>query len=465
MPLTREEGLALSGENNDKEAQGLDLIKALVAEDGRIRLEKTTEGCWADFCVFAPGCEEEAIGVQLKTSHVAKGANCCQFAHTSGYTGLLLVLVGFIGGVPRAWMLPGSEREGPGNTLVPIASRRESSWPRREVKLSSLVQGFIDVMAAPSDCIFKPVAAWMIPTSPNHQKEHEAMQLLRERLPLEFIAPHVEHRAWDWEVDGSRLQMKLAYWDEQNSSFGVCLKKMGGRKGGKQTWTQYTLGDFDYLVIQLPEVEVLRSIPPRVYMLPFNVLKERGAVCKQVASGEVRVFPHRKAHVKTDWVEAFAIDLSTPATAVEGYERIREGVAYVDTNDCPPGISQRIQDGQPVGYTAQFRGRSRVIISRHLSMEQKLRMCEEWLAARRAGIEMPKGVRTRSPGNEDLPSGVYRWPNGKLEVNIRKHPRKTVNTLAEALKLRAFYLREDEIDAEVAEVLEDVLEGVVSAFA
>ena len=101
--------------------------------------------------------------------------------------------------------------------------------------------------------------------------------------------------------------------------------------------------------------------------------------------------------------------------------------------------------GLHVGYTARFGEKTRYIMSRHLTMDKKREIAIQWLQDRQSGVPESVIAKTRQPGNEDLPPGIYRVKTGRkiFNVNMRGHKQKWVATLAEALQLRKEYIMVD----------------------
>ena len=111
----------------------------------------------------------------------------------------------------------------------------------------------------------------------------------------------------------------------------------------------------------------------------------------------------------------------------------------------PANVTQYHSKGIHIGYTARFDNKTRNVVSRHLTMDRKREIATQWLQDRQSGVPESVIPKTRQPGNEDLPSGIYRAKAGRktFEVNMRGHKRSSFATLAEALQMRKEYIMID----------------------
>jgi hypothetical protein len=103
---------ATYGNSHEKEAAGLRLVFDALESDGSLVCHKSFEGAKADFCVYKPG--SLALGIQLKTTAVdyiytRTNNGYFHFNHTSGYAGLLLILVALHTDPLRVWLANGVE--------------------------------------------------------------------------------------------------------------------------------------------------------------------------------------------------------------------------------------------------------------------------------------------------------------------------------------------------------------------
>ena len=316
--LTREQGLALSGQNNHKEAKGLALVKDILKTDGRLCFRKSAESARADFCVWLPGQEDHALGVQLKTAHaVNTNCNCpqfkyVQFAHTDGYAGLLILCVAFIEPA-RFWIFVGSDVTSKALhvPLVDTTRKRKRDWGAAEVQREGLAQLLLDSLEPHPELILHSVSVHVKPTHPERVIEYEAHEWLCRHMQAEFIEPEVEHRPYDYVVNGERWQMKVAGYEKRRDRFTVSLKKSAGRTSGKHAWCQYDAGDFDRLCILLPVGDAhLQEVSARIYLIPMQMLISRSLIGREKSSAAVFLYPHRTAAGDAKWAEAYVLHLS-----------------------------------------------------------------------------------------------------------------------------------------------------------
>ena len=317
---SRGENLDKFGQNNAKEAAGLALVRSALADVGILHMRRSAEGARADFSVFFPGADCAAIGVQLKTCHslTHRHGRCFyQFSKTSGYDGLLLLMMAMVEDTPRMWLRRGCDNPA-GQTEVPVFTKqlRKHDWAGCELQLAGLSAALEQAFGVDGIDI-RSVEDFVRPSCATHVVEFEAQLRLEKQLPLLYEAPDVEHQAYDYKVGAARWQMKVASYDQPGDRFSARLCRMAG----EAKTVQYAATDFDWLAVLLPEHPVLQA--PTMYLIPIHALVERGFVGRKASrAGNLRVTPHRGG---VAWAEAFRIDLSTPQLALQQYERVRYG--------------------------------------------------------------------------------------------------------------------------------------------
>ena len=321
---TRDENVAKYGQNNAKEAHGLALVRDAFALDGRLKLLQSAEGARADFCVFFPGAECAAIGCQLKTMHTLARhgqREYYQFGHTGGYSGLMLLLIAFVGGAPRLWLHRGTDVTVKG-ILIPVVKRRAGyDWDVHEVQLDNLA-GALENCFGEDDVTVQPAEEFIKPTSPSRVVEYEAQTRLESQLPLLYKRPDVENGVYDCTVGAAHWQLKVANFDSRYKRFRVTLDKAGGIVDGKPSYRQYAVTDFEWLAVLLPVHPYLST--PGMYLFPMRVLVERGYAGRDdVGGSSLAVAPHSRNAAR--WAQAFYIDLSTPQVGLRDYARVRYG--------------------------------------------------------------------------------------------------------------------------------------------
>ena len=299
---TREENVAKFGCNMAKEAQGLQFVRSLIGVEGSLQMRKAAEGARADFCVFEHGNEKYALGCQLKTTfclnHVC-GKDYFQFHKTDVYNGLLLVLIAFVHTQPRIWLVPGSNIRAKGLQIpFPPAKRRTSyNWAQHEIQPLELSETLKKAIHC-NKLNLQPADQLALPTTRLQLQEHRMQLRLEQQLPLQFVAPEVEHLHHDFVVDGANWQMKVAGYMglKTNDHFRVHLKTKYGMVGGKQTYGQYRPEHFDWLAILLPDHELLEDVPPHMYLIPMAILQQRGYIGREGVTGStICLYPHRKS--------------------------------------------------------------------------------------------------------------------------------------------------------------------------
>ena len=261
------------------------------------------------------------MGVQLKTTfHLQPGppegrTSRFIFQKTSGYGGLQLLLLSFVGPV-RAWLLPGDAVTQEA-IFIPLTQQTGSQWAKWEIPASQVATHLHALVTSSS--ILRPVHELVPPPPGTRLREYEAFLWLQARLPLTYVEPDVEQQPWDYSVDGARWQAKLASYVPNRDSFRVSLTKNAGRNTSSRSHQQYGVDDFDWLAIQLPfEREELATTPPHMYLIPVSLLEERGLVGRQTSCSCVTIYPHRSlglSHWTADWM----IDLRDPYAAVQRY--------------------------------------------------------------------------------------------------------------------------------------------------
>ena len=332
--LDRKANLAKYGPNHALEAQGLALVRESADPHPILRVRKSAEGAKADFAIYANGFAATAIGVQLKTTKRIKRfkhskAEFVQFANTSGYDGLLLLLIAFVGSHPRAWLLPGAKYSDCANLSISLYPGKQGrDWTHFEVAPDAIAHHlFCALMATGYDV--RPADELVLPHSKTQLAEYRAFQRLQRRLPFELEDAPVDHLPYDRIVEGQKWQLKLACYIAGADMFQTILSKQGGHVDGKPTPRQYEAGDFDWLCLQLPEDhEKLRGMEC-TFLIPMWALMKKGLAGREEVKGSaIRLFPHRGLTGRgftgqPHWTQRWLVDLSSHASALAGYRRVR----------------------------------------------------------------------------------------------------------------------------------------------
>ncbi len=319
IAVARAAHLAKNGDNHKKEAQ---LIFRLIQEGGNgLECHKSFEGARADFCVYMP--DKPALGIQLKTTgvnivHTRTGKEYYSFGKTDGYAGLLMVFVALHVEPQRIWLADGSKVVSKNVFIAVKQARRGARYDRlTEVDLATVG----NTIHAIYDTAMSGTSKYVLRSPEDHEKpekgsilaEYNAFKRLQRSLPVLFIDPPAEHMCYDYVVNGRKWQLKLAIKDDKRDVYRVICHKQAGKVGGKCTFRQYEVGDFDFLCIQLPE-----SAVECCYVIPQGVLKELCVIGNATKScGAVYIYPHRQVtttksvHVAgVHWTEAYRIDFA-----------------------------------------------------------------------------------------------------------------------------------------------------------
>ena len=268
----------------------------------------------ADCCVYRVHRSGCAIGVQLKSTESVTAIRNLRFAKATGYAGLLLCLVDHTRIPPRVWVVPGEEITTP-IIVIPDTPKRRSKWTEREVPSEALAQCLCNEFEQRTT--YRTAEDLKAPESGTQRTEYEGLLRLRQQLPLSFTEPAIEHCAWDLELDGLRVQVKVAYFCSQANSFQVSLS--GCKTTGKRR--QYRIEDFDILLVQLPTHGALRACVPHMYAIPMDVLGARGLTGRDVHGSTISFRPHRAAALK-HWTSQYVVDLRDPFSAVSDWVRL-----------------------------------------------------------------------------------------------------------------------------------------------
>ena len=312
---------------HDKEAQALKQIRVAIKEDGRLSFHKSAEGARLDFGVCLPGNEARALGVQLKTSTVRNlmGAPYYLFNKTNGYNGAALVCMSVEPTAPRVWLLSGSQVQMRSLSIAVRSVKRSSrrAFTPVEISLAQLPQQLLQILQGDAAEYSRgSLAAIITPSSPTRLKEYLAFKLLQRRLPLIYTEPDVEARHYDFLVEDSRWQLKMASTLADRDCYQVPLHKYAGRREGRNYHQKYAHDDFDWLCIQMPE-----SLPI-AYLIPATQLVMRGLVGGSEGGATIYLYPSRTpSRTGANWADDFALDLRSPAAALQDYERIRRANA------------------------------------------------------------------------------------------------------------------------------------------
>ena len=333
-------------DSNEVEARGLSLVKDLVkASTSGLLLKKTAEGARADFCVLVD--RSKAVGIQLKTTQsvqvVGPGRwEYAQFRKATGYDGLMVLFVAFFNPV-RMWLLPGNLVPGD-HPYIPLLKSVPShikrwNWEQYEVSTETLAQALHSSLVAPRLSV-RPVEEIMMPECPTRRAEYQAFLRLCSQLPLDFVEPDIEHRPFDYFVQGSKWQLKSASYIGKVDVFQSALEKHSGRVNGKLTMGQYAADDFDWLAVTVRmDTDCPTAFAPVMYLIPSAVLVARGIMGGAGKPTTIRFYPHRHPHkprsangtrapkrVKPSpephWTDHYRVDLTNHTTAMADYTRL-----------------------------------------------------------------------------------------------------------------------------------------------
>ncbi|GAQ90392.1 hypothetical protein KFL_006340110 [Klebsormidium nitens] len=227
--VARFANLAKYGDNNEKEARGLQILSRAIQKDGRLEFHKSFEKARADCCVYMPGAL--ALGIQLKTTGVTgvdgrNGTNFYSFKHTNGYTGLLLVFIAVHVQPPRIWLAEGSKLVSQ-CVQIPVTRVRYSINPDRlqEVDFANLASAihkiYEEALTGSSNYVLRSPTEHEKPTAPTALAEYEAFKRLQRSLSVTFVDPPAEHMSYDYLVEGKRWQLKLARYDVKKDQYKV----------------------------------------------------------------------------------------------------------------------------------------------------------------------------------------------------------------------------------------------------
>ena len=325
--LTREENIAKHGCNHEKEALGLALAQEAILRDGRLCFRKCAEGALADFCVYLPNGEDKALGVQLKTSHsVCQHRNRFVFHGTSGYDGLLLLMVAFHSDIRRCWTIPGSDVSTTivGIPLVTPTRKHRNHWQDYERRAEDLPGIMLALLEDPKSVELSSLKRWVVPRSPFSAMEYHALMWLRDRLPYVITEPAVEQQKYDCTVEGRRWQLKKATYHSKGDKFQVNVHHWITGPDGRRERGAYAEDDFDFLVIYMAADQC--QPPPRVYCIPMQVLVQRGMIGDGKGGfllfNPFRTWNGHSAASAGYWIGHYMIDLSSHATAAASYSRL-----------------------------------------------------------------------------------------------------------------------------------------------
>ena len=319
----RKSNLAKYGSNHALEAQGLALVRESAEPHPTLRIRKSAEGAKADFVIYADGLASTAVGVQLKTTKRIQRfkhskAEFVSFQQTSGYDGLLLLLVAFVGSYPRVWLLPGARYSDCSRLSISLSpGGKGRDWAQYEVAPNAIAHHLICALMA-TGYVVRPAHELVLPQSKSQR-----------RLPFQLEEPPVDHLPYDRVVEGQKWQLKLVCYITSGDKFQTMLSKQGGRVGGTPTPRQYEAGDFDWLCLQLPEDHEKLGGMVCTFLIPMRALIEKGLVGRKEVKGSViRLFPHRTLTERGStgqphWTQRWLVDLSSHASALSGYRRVR----------------------------------------------------------------------------------------------------------------------------------------------
>jgi len=143
----------------------------------------------------------------------------------------------------------------------------------------------------------------MIPTSPL-QQEHYYRQRRIQMLPfLEFVNPHVDNAIYDFTINSSKHQEKVAY--ENKKGYQVYFTRKWGQNKKDET---YKLNDNDFYWIWIKNTTFF-------YVFPQDILYKKGLITEKAINKKLNIllFPTRTlselSKCKSIWTPEYLFDL------------------------------------------------------------------------------------------------------------------------------------------------------------
>jgi hypothetical protein len=268
----------------------VDLKKIL--ERSSFEVEKTKEGCRADFMIkVKDSSESRGVGVQLKvTRKVSFRRYTFRNVHKS-YENLLMFC--YCLEDRKLWLFPFSEIKDLKDKLkISERSKYNKFLVDKDDNIHSLILSY--------RCHYGHYLKeeLLVPTALSHQLEQMYARKRQEYLPfLSFSYPKIENGKTDFYVGDLKFQEKIAGKQPQKSHI-IRLSVNNGKIDGKKQYRTYCVGENDFYWIHIKDTT-------QFYVIPESELYER-----QYISDKNKFMKKVNINVKNnqDWLGFYFFD-------------------------------------------------------------------------------------------------------------------------------------------------------------
>lgn len=260
----REKLLVKASISTDTEYEGFCYARTKLEEIG-MTVVKMVEGTRADFAIKPKKTEEDAwLPVQLKTTMKAneKYSNNYSFSYirNTDYDGIAILLVCISD--KRSWLIPADDIGKLNSIRIGAKRSRYSQYELTDQNWSVRWENIYDQLD------HKKLDVLNTPINTLQQREQAYRRMREQYLPfLTFDYPEREGLAYDFKVNGWKIQEKVASYVKRRKSYFCQLTRNSRSKG----YRKYQQGDNDFYWIQIPDSKIF-------YIFPETALIEQGKI-------------------------------------------------------------------------------------------------------------------------------------------------------------------------------------------
>ena len=254
-----------------QEGESLVLISKLL--ENALDVQRTNEGCLADFLIRPLGMVDDAWAqVQLKTTMKAVH-NVYNFSLHKKYPHCIILC--HCVSENRFWIFRDYEVPEKG-----LGIRSSGKYTQNEV-IMSLLGDRLNSMYETIQHVKRQDA--LVPTSQTQRTEYE-YRLKREKFfsDIQFEYPLYEYRRYDFIVNGKKYQEKVATWKDNRYVFK----------------SNYAQGDNDYYFIHIPDSDYFYCIPESLLIDHQNT---SGCITINTSKHKEWYAPYRHTYTRRDF--------------------------------------------------------------------------------------------------------------------------------------------------------------------
>ena len=304
----RRRGINLSGDNHAKEAKAFELLRRKLEaspQGATYELSRLSGASRADAIFHLRSCSEaRGSQLQLKAATSRGGFGLYYgFRRTSGYVGMLMVLVDL--DLNRFWAVAGR------NVLVThlalvVGTDREKQW--RAPDIAAILVRCFQLDEEYPHASSREALLQCAPSNRVEAIAHHCLESLLQSVGMKLVCPHIHQSSVDSVLKGCKVSLRVQEKASSLSKQGVYRVQLGKRAGalGRLAYSQ---DDFDMLAASIVNGDQILG----VFLIPTSSLVEHGFVADKAKA--MRLCPpwrppqRSSCQAKYAWQQRYFLDL------------------------------------------------------------------------------------------------------------------------------------------------------------